>query len=455
MAGVFVPAVDARFWKDLIPCLSQTYNFVWDIVVCCSTLTEHGSYSSLIATADSTNSAKVIGQEHRRALKHYNRAIKDVRRLVQYAQADDSLIVLSYILFASVEFVQQNVKTGNDLVKKCCKILAQNLTSTNARQYSAASQAIHQVVTPFVLRRGIVVATLGDNSQPQEVTEQDISVSELGATLCRFPKLNEARTVFIGLMHDCYNIIRHADFLPHLKDNDPRKALFMSQRQSLLNGLMQWKASFIALNCDMLGPEAEWISSYLLIYWTVCYVSLAACISPFETTFDEYMDHFAEMIGYGAICSRISRPFSTVPGFEHGLIAPFYFCATKCRHPILRREALRLLQLIPKPEDLWAFIAPDRVAATVILAEEREYQPFTRGLPKSQYTVLAPEERRYTYFSIVGRQAMGGEWCQAVEMSRFDHATSGSRKLVSEHAWLEDVCELDLAVCHINDAAIA
>lgn len=442
MAGIFVPAVDARFWKDLIPCLCQTYSFVWDIVVCCSILTEHGSYSSLTATSDSMNPMKVITHEHRRALKHYNQAISNVRQLAHYDQADESLMVLSYILFASVEFVQQNVKTGNDLVRKCCKILAHNLTSTNDRQYSAASQAVHQVVTPFVLRRGIVIATFGNSSQPQGVTEQDTSNSNVGALLSRFSELDEARTVLIGLMHDCYNIIRHADFLPQLKDNDSRKILFMSQRQSLLNGLMQWKASFIALSRDMLDGEAEWTSSYMMTYWTVCYVSLAACVSPFETTFDNYMHHFAEIIRYGTICSKASIKSSTLPGFEAGLVAPFYFCATKCRHPILRREALRLLRLVPKPEGLWAFAAPDRVVATVILAEEREAQPFITGYPISQHAVLAPEERRYAYVSVVGRQAPGGKWRQAVEMSRFDDATSSSRKLVSEYAWLEDTYEV-------------
>lgn len=444
MAGIFVPAVDARFWKDLIPCLSQTHSFVWDIVVCCSTLTEHGSYSSLTATSDTTNPVKVLDQEHRRALKHYNRAITNVRQLTQYDQADESLIVLSYILFASVEFVQQNVKTGNDLVKRCCKILAQNLTSNHHRQYSATSQAIHQVVTPFVLRRGIVIATLGDISQPEEMPEHNVT-NRPDTMSSRLSELKEARIVFIGLMHDCYNIIRHADFLPHLEDNDPRKLLFMSQRRSLLDGLVKWKASFIALNRDMLQAETDWTSPHLLMYWNVCYISLAACISPFETTFDEYMHYFAEIIEYGTVCAQISERFSTfqtLPGFDHGITAPLYFCATKCRHPTLRRQALRLLHQAPKPETLWAFIAPDRVVATVILAEEGEHRPFMTGSPKSRCAGLPPEERRYAYVSVVGRKEPGGQWCQAVEMSRFDHAVNGTRRLISEYAWLQDTHEL-------------
>ena len=439
---MFAGAVDASFWKDLVPRLAQTHSFVWDTAVCLSSLLEHVPYMSLTTTSDSTGLTKVTNREHRQALRYYNRAIVNVRQLAERNQIDDSVVVLSYILFASVEFQQRNVKTGTDLVKRCCKILTENLTSLYTRQNSTAGQAVHQVVTPFVLRKAVVIATLGAALPLQWVANKEVS-NILQAVLSRSPTLTEARVQFYSLVSHCYELIRLADFVPSIKDDDPRTVLFLSQRQSLLDKLMQWKASCTATSSRTPDVEIDWISSYLLIYWAVCYISLAACVSPRQIIFDDYMDHFAEIIKHATVYLRNSAQSTTVQllsSFDPGVIPPLYFCATKCRDPILRREALRLMRQAPRQENLWAFVAPDRVVAKVISAEEGEYQlSLSKDSPESQCPGLPPEERRFAFVSVVGRQAPGGRLQrQALELSRFEFATDGSRRLINDYTWLDE-----------------
>ena len=365
----------------------------------------------------------------------------NVRQLAERDQIDDSVVVLSYILFASVEFHQRNVKTGTDLLKRCCKVLTENLTSLYTRQNSTASQAVFQVVTPFVLRRAVVIATLGNALPPRWVANNEVS-NILKAVLSRSPTLNEARLQFHSLVCHCYEVIRHADFVPDMKDDDPGKVLFLSQRQSLLDKLMQWKASFTAISSRTPDVNTDWIGSYLLMYWAVCYTSLATCVSLRETSFDDYMDYFAEIVEHATVYlghSAQSTKVQLLSSSDPGVIPPLYFCATKCRDPILRREALRLMRQAPRQENLWAFVASDRVVAKVISVEEGEYQlAFSKDSPESQCAGLLPEERRFAHVSVVGRQASGGKQRQFLELSRFEFATDGSRRLIHDYTWLDD-----------------
>ena len=433
--------LDARFFEDLLPRLAQTYDFVWDTVACISFLIEHVPYMSLAPTFDSTGLTKVTNREHRQALRLYNRAIVNVRQLAERDQIDDSVIALSYILFASVEFQQRSVKTGTDLLKKCCMILTDNLTSLYTRQNTIASQSIHQVVAPLVLRKGSLIATLGNVPPPECAADTEVS-SILEAVQSKFPTPSEARVQLDRLMYRCYEVIRHADFIPIVKDDDPGKKLYLSQRQSLLESLVQWKASFIPVGNPTPDVDATWLTSYLLMSWAVCYISLAACVSPRQTTFDNYMDHFADIVKYATIClehgdqATSNRPLSSS---DPGLVPPLYFCAIKCRDPILRRKALCLIRRAPPQESPWAYVAPARVIARFIAAEEGEHQ---RSLPKdsleSPHVGLPPEEHRYAYVSVMGRRAPDGKQRLALELCRFDCASDGSRKVLNDYLWLDD-----------------
>ncbi|KAK5091263.1 hypothetical protein LTR05_001444 [Lithohypha guttulata] len=343
-------------------------------------------------------------------------------------------------MFASVEFQQRNVKTAHDLMKKCSAILKRNFMSVRELPNSAVVKVIHEVVTPFVLRKAIVIATLGDNLALQSLTTGKLGNTKLPATLANFPAFEEARARFYTLVYDSYEVVRLADFGDNLKDDDPGKLIVLFQRQLLLDELKQWRASFTAVSSLISDTEIDWMASYLLLYWSVCYISLTACVSPRQTIFDDHIDHFIDIINHAIIVlgnSALYEPIHTLSSEEPGVIPALYFCATKCRHPILRRQALHLIRQTPRLEDLWAFVAVDRVVARVIVLEEGEY-PFTSSQSVSQHIRFPPEERRFAYISIAGRQGYGSKHRQALELSRFIFAAGGSKSLVTEHFWLED-----------------
>ncbi|KAL2431125.1 hypothetical protein ABEF95_002678 [Exophiala dermatitidis] len=256
--------------------------------------------------------------------------------------------------------------------------------------------------------------------------------------------LNEARRQFHDLVQKSFEVIRHADFIPHLDKNSPDSVLFFSMRHSLLDELLQWKASLIAAHTGTADVATDRTKAYLLMYWAFCYISLAACVSLRQTIFDDFMAQFAEIVEHATVYLRdggrsteAEAQSLSISSHDPGVIPPLYFCATKCRDPILRRQALHLLRQAPRQQNLWAFVAPDRVVAKVISVEEgvplmNSLQSEYAGLP------LPPEERRFAYVSVVGRPAPGGIQRQALELCRFEFASDGSRKLISEYVWLDD-----------------
>lgn len=445
VAPILAAAVDASFWEGLVPRLAQTYNFVWDAVVCISSLIEHVPYTSLKMPSDPTGLTTIINREHQRALKLYIRAIANVRKLAERAQIDKSVVAFSYILFASVEYQQRNVKTGNELVKKCCKILTDNITSSQFSYASTEGKAIDQVIAPFVLRKAVTIATFGNGQPPQWVSsaEVDPAVRNL---LSRFTALEKSISAFQALVFRSYEVIRLADFVPVVRDDDPGKALFMSQRQSLLDELLQWKVSFTTASSQMSNSETQWMHSYLLMYWAVCYVSLATCISHRQRTFDHYMEQFEDIVQYATVYLEHNSEHTQVQilsNFEPGILPPLYFCAIKCRHPTLRREALRLIRQIPRHEALWAFVTPDIVIEKVISMEERGFHNLVskQCLQRSDSDLL-PEENRFAYVSVTSCETPIGCQRPALELGRYEFASDGSRKLLNTYVLLDSKDEM-------------
>ncbi|KEF63016.1 uncharacterized protein A1O9_00991 [Exophiala aquamarina CBS 119918] len=450
-APVLTGAVDARFWKELVPQLAQTDSFVWDSVVCLSILYEHVPYTSVSSFAGPLlSTTQVVNRQHRQALGFYSRAIASLRRLAERDQIDESVVALSYILFSCVEFQQGNVKAGRELLKRCCNVSIENLRPN--RRYSpesVAGQVVHQVVTPFVLRKAVVTATLGYALQLQCPANNEAS-DILDATLSRSPMLRASRTQFYSLVNDCFELIRLAEFMPHIPDNSTVNVSFTSARHSLLNKLLDWKATFTAAMSPAPDAEVDWMASFLLMYWAVCYISLATCISNRQTLFDNYMEQFTEIIDHARVYLKQSSDSSRIhllASVDPGVIPPLYFCAMKCRDPVLRRRAQRLMREAPPPCQggiEWAFVEPDRVLSRIISLEEgedHESSPSSRTSSASnaaQAGLLPPEERRFAFVAVVARPAAGGKHRQALELSRFETAADGSRRLISDFAWLDE-----------------
>ncbi|RVX67811.1 hypothetical protein B0A52_07739 [Exophiala mesophila] len=435
-APVFAGAIDGVFWEDLVPRLASTYDFVWDVSVCLSIFIEHVPYIPIPDEHESHYVISALSREHRRALRLYSRAIASVRKLMNSGQVDESLIVLSYILFSSVEFQQQHVRTGLELLKTCCSILTQDLTRPYRQLTSSLALDVHQVVGPFILKKGLYTTILGQGSPTTD--EQLVPVAKTPTTLT----LEDARQGLSQLKNQCYELVRVAEIVAVVDDEHPFKLNFILQRVAVLARLREWKSAFHASlgNSPVPGTRDGRLHSYLCMYWSLCYISLGACGSPLQIAFDEYMGDFVELTEQAAVylkCTIQSTDSEQEDIFSPGVVPALYFCALKCRHPTTRRRALRLLRHAPAEHNDWGLIAPDLVVAKAISVEEGGHLSDAASL-ESDEIVLPPEQRRFAHVSVVGQLAPGCQQRRALELSRFEIQRDGSRRLFNEHVWLDD-----------------
>ncbi|KAJ2968119.1 hypothetical protein NQ176_g9333 [Zarea fungicola] len=117
----------------------------------------------------------------------------------------------------------------------------------------------------------------------------------------------------------------------------------------------------------------------LLIYYNTAIVWVSTSLSREEVANDAHVASFATIVSLASsiISSAQRGPPLHSFSFETELIAPIYWTAQKCRHPILRRAAVKLLmknELKNRRENLWHSNEAIAVALRAIEVEEEKME---------------------------------------------------------------------------------
>jgi hypothetical protein len=104
-----------------------------------------------------------------------------------------------------------------------------------------------------------------------------------------------------------------------------------------------------------------------------------------EMVWDKYCSTFREIISLVNYILEIGNPddHDRLPGtpnftLDFGIVGPLGAVGFKCRHPVLRREAIRLLSTAPKREAGWNSTLSARVCTRIMQIEEEGLGPITR-----------------------------------------------------------------------------
>lgn len=106
-----------------------------------------------------------------------------------------------------------------------------------------------------------------------------------------------------------------------------------------------------------------------------------------ETDLDVFFAHFCTIV---SLCSKILADASVVGrrfSLEFGLGLPLFCTALKCRHPLIRREAARLLRLLGT-EGLWNPTLWVIIAEEVIRLEELDNYPLKEALSDLEQSLI-------------------------------------------------------------------
>lgn len=374
LAGFNIAGVlDTAFWTNLIPQLSHEDEAVrYALMALSSIYRERSLINQDIPSIKQLHSSK---QQSAFALDNYNKAIS-ATMLRMSQDTDNSLSALvTCILFCCIESLQGHFNESLRFASQGIRLLSETQESNVQHQ---SNPLIATDVAPIFSRLAVQSSMFFGPPSPEE-TFILLSSQPILQPSSTFDSLAQARSELINLASHVHTLYSACTFAKIAENIEPSsKPLLVETQKSILSALKSWHQSFLALttNLNHENPPISIAIHTLNMQYQVSTVWTNCIISRSQRSFDSFIDSFRAIIQSAtAIHSNqtLSSPHKH-PGFtfEMGIISPLYWTGLKCRHPILRRQALALLnQCQPIQEGLWHAGVSARAVARVIEIEER------------------------------------------------------------------------------------
>lgn len=373
-AKVLSGAIDASFWGGVVLKMSTSEPAVRHAILAISSLHE-------AVEARSKTSREI---DTRFAFREYGNAISSLRN---WGQRDEPSHVplLVCVLFICVEFL-----IDRDTAAQMHICQGRQILSTLSDGRSPSMEMIKHVLVPIYARLSLSSFLFG--SRPAPIPAHLRSWTDMPVM---FSSIEEARYALYLMLDDTLQFTFAARGIVFDPNTDPQEIVrFQHEQQRLLSQLNRWHAAFTVItSMTPLSPALENSLNVLRIYYQSTQVYISMALDTGEMQYDNYTSNFAAIISLASTvlgstpANSKLEPFS----FETEIIPPVYWTAIKCRHPLLRRAALKLLtrdQMRNRRENLWHARETAAIAARSIEVEEFECMTppidpdMTMGSPK-------------------------------------------------------------------------
>jgi hypothetical protein len=362
----FVPGstriVDGHFWHQLVPQLSHSDPVIWDAVIALSRLTQHPQYSRAFTLPD-RKKAPVLNKEHRRALTWYGRSMAGLRNRMKQAPTQSVTAVISCILYICIECLQDNEAEAIALYQRAIEMM----------RSSAENRPAIWPATQLEKSLGSGVRDLLQNmAASQRIRTQWERIPDKSER--PFRSLLDAREELFVLLFDSHDFIvdtikiiiteQAKDWIP------PSESLF--RQHSLRTRFLRWhEALEDMINRPGNNDYEDEAYSILLVTYGQYFITVCTILSMYETAFDDFLPIFQTMVDCaGRIVAPKSKESRPVFIFETRVIPQLFFVATKCRHPVIRRQAISLLRTGAEVENTWKADTLADIAEWVVGTEE-------------------------------------------------------------------------------------
>lgn len=354
-APVLSNIMDSEFWGGLVMRLSVTEPVVRHAVLAMSSVHEH--LSTHKGPNDSVGPSFI-----------YSEYGKSISALQKWKSSDGPTIpLLACVLYTCMEFLLDNEQAARMHI-----IEGRKLLGSLRDDHSPAVEMIKRDLVPMYTRLGLAAFLYGGN--PPTVPDH---LRPSIASPIKFDSIAEARTLLYHLMDESLRFtttVRPKLYTGELNADGLQE--LASRQQQLLSRLSHWHTIFIVLTSGLKMTQANICTqNLLLIYYHTATIWLSTSLRRDELAFDDHIAGFGTIVSLAsAIISGAQRgtPLHSF-SFETELIAPIYWTAQKCRHPLLRRAAVKLLmkdELKNRRENLWHSNEAIAIALRVIEVEE-------------------------------------------------------------------------------------
>ncbi|OAA52985.1 hypothetical protein ISF_09153 [Cordyceps fumosorosea ARSEF 2679] len=355
-APVLGNIMDSEFWGGLVMRLSVTEPIVRHAVLAMSSLHEHLSTHR--------GQGNMAGPSF-----IYSEYGKSISALRQWKSSDGPAVpLLACVLYTCLEFLLDNEEAARMHIIEGRKLLG-SLSNTSS---SPAIDLIKRDLVPMYTRLGLAAFLYG--GKPPGVPKH---LRPSIAPPVKFTTMAEARTLLYHLLDEALRFSSAARPKIYTGELDAEGLQQLaSAQQALLACLDHWHVIFVVLTSSLKMTQANLcVQSLLLIYYNTAVIWLATSLSQEEVAYDAHVSAFGTIVSLAAAIIASAQRGSPLHyfSFETELIAPIYWTAQKCRHPLLRRAAVRLLmkdELKDRRENLWHSNEAIAIALRTIQAEE-------------------------------------------------------------------------------------
>lgn len=370
LAGI----LDLTFWNGTVLQICRLEPAVWDAVISLSTLYQRPPINDASPFSLINSPADVRHDYHQEALVWYSRSLAALQRRINQGVVDLAISTITCILFIAIELLQGHKTAAVALYAQGAQLLASVAPSTPS---GVGFQSLMAITNPIFRRLGaqFLISTDGELSESWALDHTDINKT--------FTTTNEARNVLLGLVAEWKILnkdIKHN--MGHLNEvNIPGSSAFTIQRRQLhLEAcLLDWHTTFMSMMSPRytgIYPPAQCSDDstcLLMMTYMSILIETRTSLALSEMVYDEYEAEFSQILQYAPKALNATRSSDgSQPDFmfEMGVFLPLFITALKCRHPQLRRRALKFLLDAPPVQGLCMCAPVVNVIATIILIEE-------------------------------------------------------------------------------------
>lgn len=303
------------------------------------------------------------------ALKHYTAAIKSIQTEPPNMSSRPDITMTLCLLFICFEQFRSGDAACLLHLTAGLRLLYWWRYRTNAynklQEYSRPTlDFINNQITPILQRLRVQFSICMDSRH---------TLMNLGVPLCLpspivpslYPSLDSARNDFDRAMNYVFS------FLEREQTSDGQ-----SPSQPPITILRQWKTALDASDFSTEPPMLQECTRKLLeLYFHTCSVIVETYHLGSESIFDHFTDRFETIVNLAEdiadMWKRESQFFSLLFSFDLGITPPTFLVASRCRHPLIRRNAVSLMLQSPFYHGAWQDRYSGLCAQRIIEIEEQ------------------------------------------------------------------------------------
>ncbi|KAH0272092.1 hypothetical protein KCU91_g6926, partial [Aureobasidium melanogenum] len=351
------------FWSFSLPQLSLSEPAIRHALVAL------GSAHARFEAEATNNQAVQDAIQSDYTLRHYNESIRQLKLYLSRESQSLDIALLCCLMFISLECIYGNRLLVIDHLQKGLNMLKSSLVQDEENEASsnAIAKSIKQEVRPLFHRLDSQTTLMGFSGSNMFNHMDKLLALSIPRS---FDGFEQAKTSLDLLIASSLSFIRSVHDGKHAENG----SISLSGRTlqiHLLSEFSIWKNSMAnyVKSCNTFTDNDSRIEKSLRTQHTATFIWLARCTELDESGFDAYLPEFTSIVKWSrtlltpipeskewSLHSKLaSLSVSNKPRFSlnMALIPPLYLVSIKCRDPIIRREAISMLEEMNGREGLW------------------------------------------------------------------------------------------------------